>query len=148
MLERHDAACLLWDGDRLRIVWANTAGLRLFGADTLFDLLDRRFHTDEPGPALIRRLKMELRGNETRLERFEFSGIGSDLTLDAACSLHPLTDGRQGVMLIGRAMLSSAVEANDLAQAFLHLPLAAAVIDRSEERRVGKECRSRWSPYH
>src|SRR5256885_3271047 len=23
-----------------------------------------------------------------------------------------------------------------------------AVIGRSEERRVGKECRSRWSPYH
>ena len=23
-----------------------------------------------------------------------------------------------------------------------------ARIDRSEERRVGKECRSRWSPYH
>ena len=23
-----------------------------------------------------------------------------------------------------------------------------AVIPRSEERRVGKECRSRWSPYH
>ena len=22
------------------------------------------------------------------------------------------------------------------------------VIERSEERRVGKECRSRWSPYH
>ena len=26
------------------------------------------------------------------------------------------------------------------------LPLYAA--GRSEERRVGKECRSRWSPYH
>ena len=24
----------------------------------------------------------------------------------------------------------------------------AAVQPRSEERRVGKECRSRWSPYH
>src|SRR3989449_9941856 len=24
----------------------------------------------------------------------------------------------------------------------------ALVITRSEERRVGKECRSRWSPYH
>ena len=24
----------------------------------------------------------------------------------------------------------------------------ATVISRSEERRVGKECRSRWSPYH
>ena len=22
------------------------------------------------------------------------------------------------------------------------------VLQRSEERRVGKECRSRWSPYH
>ena len=22
------------------------------------------------------------------------------------------------------------------------------VVNRSEERRVGKECRSRWSPYH
>ena len=24
----------------------------------------------------------------------------------------------------------------------------AALVLRSEERRVGKECRSRWSPYH
>src|SRR3712207_9326293 len=29
----------------------------------------------------------------------------------------------------------------------LHL-LDRGVIRRSEERRVGKECRSRWSPYH
>src|SRR5260370_26047511 len=27
----------------------------------------------------------------------------------------------------------------------VHQPLR---VDRSEERRVGKECRSRWSPYH
>src|SRR3989442_15727869 len=26
--------------------------------------------------------------------------------------------------------------------------LAGVKIKRSEERRVGKECRSRWSPYH
>ena len=25
---------------------------------------------------------------------------------------------------------------------------ASIVLYRSEERRVGKECRSRWSPYH
>ena len=25
---------------------------------------------------------------------------------------------------------------------------ARSYMDRSEERRVGKECRSRWSPYH
>ena len=28
-------------------------------------------------------------------------------------------------------------------QSFIH-----ALTTRSEERRVGKECRSRWSPYH
>ena len=28
------------------------------------------------------------------------------------------------------------------------LPDVAETINRSEERRVGKECRSRWSPYH
>ena len=34
------------------------------------------------------------------------------------------------------------------------VPVAAGVVidggtrSRSEERRVGKECRSRWSPYH
>src|SRR5258707_170314 len=26
--------------------------------------------------------------------------------------------------------------------------LGLCVLSRSEERRVGKECRSRWSPYH
>ena len=28
------------------------------------------------------------------------------------------------------------------------LPVKKGIIKRSEERRVGKECRSRWSPYH
>src|SRR3989454_6270704 len=28
------------------------------------------------------------------------------------------------------------------------LPLLSGTFKRSEERRVGKECRSRWSPYH
>ena len=28
------------------------------------------------------------------------------------------------------------------------LVIAAPKENRSEERRVGKECRSRWSPYH
>ena len=34
-------------------------------------------------------------------------------------------------------------EANDLLQ-----ETSLKALDRSEERRVGKECRSRWSPYH
>src|SRR2546426_12407042 len=27
-------------------------------------------------------------------------------------------------------------------------PISESNLERSEERRVGKECRSRWSPYH
>ena len=26
--------------------------------------------------------------------------------------------------------------------------ISLRMLERSEERRVGKECRSRWSPYH
>ena len=29
-----------------------------------------------------------------------------------------------------------------------HPDFVKRIQDRSEERRVGKECRSRWSPYH
>src|SRR3989475_4659191 len=29
-----------------------------------------------------------------------------------------------------------------------YTPTTSVFSDRSEERRVGKECRSRWSPYH
>ena len=35
-----------------------------------------------------------------------------------------------------------------LAPAKLNLALDVVGLLRSEERRVGKECRSRWSPYH
>ena len=31
---------------------------------------------------------------------------------------------------------------------FLNISKGIAVNRRSEERRVGKDCRSRWSPYH
>src|SRR2546430_3310044 len=43
------------------------------------------------------------------------------------------------------ASLPAALEA-DLRAALAAVP--AAPHGRSEERRVGKECRSRWSPYH
>ena len=33
------------------------------------------------------------------------------------------------------------------ANSITHLTLTGK-LNRSEERRVGKECRSRWSPYH
>src|SRR5256886_17674607 len=50
----------------------------------------------------------------------------------------------------GYALLFGCVSGPDSGAMGLHyvnLSLVAAGV-RSEERRVGKECRSRWSPYH
>ena len=37
---------------------------------------------------------------------------------------------------------------NDASETRIDLSDAAILWTRSEERRVGKECRSRWAPYH
>ena len=49
---------------------------------------------------------------------------------------------KSGGALLGAAFLmaTSAIGPGFLTQ--------TATFTRSEERRVGKECRSRWSPYH
>ena len=44
-----------------------------------------------------------------------------------------LGDGLRKVLLAGIGALATGYEKSS---------------ERSEERRVGKECRSRWSPYH
>src|SRR5258708_38574018 len=55
-----------------------------------------------------------------------------------------------GALLLDRdAMnkIADLVKAEDFYQRG-HQLIAQAAFTRSEERRVGKECRSRWSPYH
>ena len=65
----------------------------------------------------------------------------------ANCALDlPMFDGRltynKFVMPEG-----SYVGDRDLSGMYFY-PYVAYELCRSEERRVGKECRSRWSPYH
>ena len=48
----------------------------------------------------------------------------------------------------GSGDLPAALHANRLALARLLREQVFHADGRSEERRVGKECRSRWSPYH
>ena len=50
----------------------------------------------------------------------------------------PFVTGRSGGTGLGLAIVQRAVDAHR----------GLVLVDRSEERRVGKECRSRWSPYH
>ena len=43
---------------------------------------------------------------------------------------------------------SAEAKAEATERSLLHIIKPEIDFDRSEERRVGKECRSRWSPYH
>ena len=56
------------------------------------------------------------------------------LAIESSCD-----ETAAAVVRNGREVLSNAISS----QIDLH-----KLYGRSEERRVGKECRSRWSPYH
>ena len=72
---------------------------------------------------------------------------------------HLRDDARETSLLLGRVFAglsdpgpdATTDALLDLARQVRSLGIAIVVMDtagRSEERRVGKECRSRWSPYH
>ena len=48
---------------------------------------------------------------------------------------------------VGRKLLE-VLERTNFEFSEIYLIASDKSIGRSEERRVGKECRSRWSPYH
>ena len=68
-------------------------------------------------------------------------------TCRSLAQLQPIADavGEGGALVVGTNDL--ALEMRCAGRAPL-APVLALVVARSEERRVGKECRSRWSPYH
>ena len=57
-----------------------------------------------------------------------------------------LPDVRDGLKPVQRRIMYSMIELNNGPDK-PHRK-CARIVGRSEERRVGKECRSRWSPYH
>src|SRR3712207_9277978 len=70
-------------------------------------------------------------------------------TLDGLVARFGLQGQQLGEVAAG-AVLKHSRDFNLTREAVLGSRLSAATpaYDRSEERRVGKECRSRWSPYH
>ena len=93
-------------------------------------------------------------------KRIEILGIGPALLIDTA----GLDDsGELGSKRVGKSL--DLIEQIDLAllvytandfgeleintlRALTDAEVPIVLVHRSEERRVGKECRSRWSPYH
>ena len=72
-------------------------------------------------------------------------GAGRDRLVELA-----VVDAGEGAVLIDDA--GDGIRERRMADAVEHDgadgDLAGIGLSRSEERRVGKECRSRWSPYH
>src|SRR5256885_9941551 len=66
--------------------------------------------------------------------------------LVSAVALLLLTGSPASAFLVEVTTSVAVADAED--QRALQTALTEAVDGRSEERRVGKECRSRWSPYH
>ena len=62
---------------------------------------------------------------------------------DSTCDLSQEVLERYDIDIIPLHIVKGDEELEDGPQIDIH-----ALYERSEERRVGKECRSRWSPYH
>ena len=99
------------------------------GDRTLVDSLFRAIHTIKGGAGVVMRLDLS----------------------DYAHRLEGLLDQvRSGHLACSKELISTLLVAIDCLGMFLTSIEGVEKVDssRSEERRVGKECRSRWSPYH
>ena len=72
----------------------------------------------------------------------EITGVNIDSRLIGTGHLFMAMRGTQ---TDGHAYIPAAIDKGAVAVLCEELP---EELKRSEERRVGKECRSRWSPYH
>ena len=52
------------------------------------------------------------------------------------------------ILTYAKAQILKNVLENEGIETYIHNVNQIQPVVRSEERRVGKECRSRWSPYH
>ena len=94
----------------------------------------------------------------------DYADYGSDVTVAPDDTVLEVVDGKLHAKGIGsatftaggteysvtveKAKLNIVLVAGQSNATGIHGSLDVPAITRSEERRVGKECRSRWSPYH
>src|SRR2546422_11729515 len=71
--------------------------------------------------------------------------LGDLLAVQVAAELVELRLAGLGLVL---PLVVAAFQAPHIGPVRRRRVVRAEQIERSEERRVGKECRSRWSPYH
>jgi PAS domain S-box-containing protein len=99
-LGRAELPAWLWDVERLRVVWANRAGIAVWGGETLFDLIDRRFSNGDAGVAKVASVSKTLGAGESVQANFSFAGATLHTPLRCRCYRQALPDGRAGILLV------------------------------------------------
>ena len=81
--------------------------------------------------------------------------ISCEFNMDTACVELKFFDGSMiaiDTIAVENEVADNMYQRSELDYLIYNDPIGYADLilngDRSEERRVGKECRSRWSPYH
>ncbi|MGB7205417.1 MAG: ATP-binding protein [Anderseniella sp.] len=123
----------LWDGARMRIVWANSAGVSFFGHQSLFDLIDTPFDDTDPGVARVRELATSVMRGESWQEVISFASAASEEPVSVNLYVHSLADGRNGLLMVTHtnhemAVQSSYAEKGVLPSVLEGLPVATLVV--------------------
>ena len=140
-------AAQLYDRSGLLATAAAPNPQRAFGADVI-SRIGRSMDGDGPGlAACVRQAIADMLRDLCRQAGRETGGIDALVLTGNTAMLHLLCG------LDASPLAAAPFEAKELFGKFipaaeLELPCAPEAQVRSEERRVGKECRSRWSPYH
>ena len=125
-------AAWLWDTARARIVWANPSGIRFFGGESLFDLLDRPFALEEPGVRRIVSTARTLTRGHVDEALLHFPSAGATAPVACRLTIHALPDGRAGLLVVARQAdaQEAGQTADDMSRAFDLLPAAALLVTR------------------
>ena len=82
------------------------------------------------------------------MKRQPLETIHLDKIVGGGQALGTLADGRKCFVWGGLPGETVTVRITKKKSHFVEAIIKEVILCRSEERRVGKECRSRWSPYH
>ena len=76
--------------------------------------------------------------------------MSEDLVNDIKNAISIINDPHMGISIVEMGIVQNITTNGNEAEIILKPtnPGCMSILCRSEERRVGKECRSRWSPYH
>ena len=90
----------LWTADGRRILWANPAGVRLFGAASAAALAEKTFGPADRHRRQVARLAGRLLANGAiRLERLQGFGAAPGMLATCGCSRFDFPNGSHGVLI-------------------------------------------------